>query len=117
MMDRKRLHLEELEHRTLPATTAGVAHIALMYETLLRRDADLQGLTYFSAQLDAGASPLQVAQQIAASTEFKTREVDDAYRRALGREADPIGSAYFIDAMNSDSNIRQVRAAMFGSNE
>ena len=110
------LHISGVEEirfddATLSVQTGGVAQtVGLFYETLLGRDSDIAGLSFWS---DVGASDFglgNVADFILSSDEFVentgTLESNDdflafLYQSALGRESDAEGRAFWLDALDS----------------
>ncbi|MCR9156618.1 MAG: spondin domain-containing protein [Rhodobacteraceae bacterium] len=110
------LHISGIEEirfddATLSVQSGGaVQTVGLFYETLLGRDSDIAGLSFWSA-LGAGDFGLgNVADFILASDEFVTSNgtlagtddfLDFIYQSALGREADAEGRAFWEDALDS----------------
>jgi hypothetical protein len=110
------LHISGIEEirfddETLSVQSGGaVQTVGLFYETLLGRDSDIAGLSFWSA-LGAGDFGLgNVADFILASDEFVTNVgtldgtdafLDFIYQSALGREADAEGRAFWEDALES----------------
>ena len=105
--------IEEIrfDDETLSVQSGGaVQTVGLFYETLLGRDSDIAGLSFWSA-LGAGDFGLgNVADFILASDEFVTNVgtldgtdafLDFIYQSALGREADAEGRAFWEDALES----------------
>ena len=110
------LHISGIEEirfddETLSVQSGGaVQTVGLFYETLLGRDSDIAGLSFWSA-LGAGDFGLgNVADFILASDEFVTNVgtldgtdafLDFIYHSALGRDADAAGRAFWEDALAS----------------
>ena len=110
------LHISGIEEirfddATLSVQSGGaVQTVGLFYETLLGRDSDIAGLSFWSA-LGAGDFGLgNVAEFILASDEFVASNgtlagtddfLDFIYQSALGREADAEGRAFWEDALDS----------------
>src|SRR5262249_17943019 len=65
--------------------------VAKLYHDAFGRDVDPAGLAHWSAMLEAGTTPLQVASAITSSAEYRAKVVRDLYRQFLRREADPSG--------------------------
>lgn len=82
-------------YRSVGGTACGLIDAA--YALLLGRSADTAGQTYWSNQLTAGQSRLEVAEGIASSTENQSQLINDAYFQYLGRAADAPGLAYWLD--------------------
>ena len=83
--------------------------IALLYDTFADRKPDATGLIYWAEQVKSGSmTELQVASNFAASGEFTTATqglnngqlVDLLYQNALGRTADSIGRAFWVDQLD-----------------
>src|SRR5262249_41580871 len=58
--------------------------VSALYRNLLARDADGAGLAAWTALLDRGVPRGIVSTAVAQSGEYRTRVVNDLYRRALG---------------------------------
>jgi hypothetical protein len=72
------------------------AYIKGVYRTLLGRDADPSGLSFWVSQIDDGMSRTAIINSFWNSPENRGREVDDYYEAYLGRQADPQGRAFWI---------------------
>ena len=130
--DGSALHISGVEEirfddQTLLVQTGGVVQtVGLFYETLLGRDSDIVGLSFWTA-LGAGDFGLgNVADFILASDEFATNtgtlESNDAfldflYQSALGREADAEGRTFWQDALESGAVDRGEVALGFATAE
>jgi len=88
---RAELALERLEDRLTPSVAPNAMYVSTLYQGLLGRNADANGLTYWTSQLNAGVSRTQVAQGIAGSNEALGRDVQLFYDTLLNRPADPAG--------------------------
>lgn len=75
------------------------AQVEAIYQAVLGRSADASGLEFWSARLQAGVTPTQVAIAIAREPEGWRNAVADSYLIALGRDADPDGLRYWTEAM------------------
>src|SRR4051794_1921226 len=84
----RRLGVEHLEDRAVPAASLNQTFVAVAYEGLLGRDADAGGLAYWAGKLDAGSGRAEVVGGILGSREFADREVQQLYRTRLDRTAD-----------------------------
>ena len=111
------LQLELLEERALLSTTPTQIYVASLYHQLLQRDTDPAGLAYWSAKLDAGEPSWQVVQEIQASSEYQTLEVQKLYHQLLGRTGEPAGVKSWIRALNEGLTIEQVEGGFLGSPE
>jgi phospholipase/lecithinase/hemolysin len=106
----------ENENNTRPI--AGDADLSEAYRLYgaFDRSPDTAGLDYWAAQLQAGATPLQVAQGFVDSAEFAgiygTLDakdfVDLLYQNVLHRTADTAGEQYWVTQLNSGASQAQV---------
>jgi hypothetical protein len=110
------LHISGIEEirfddETLVVQSGGVVQtVGLLYETLLGRDSDIAGLSFWT-ELGAGDFGLgNVADFILASDEFVANNgsldsngafLDFLYQSALGREADTEGRAFWLDVLDT----------------
>ncbi|UOD51495.1 DUF4214 domain-containing protein [Orrella daihaiensis] len=84
-----------------------IAQIDHLYEEVLGRMPDLEGLTYWVNQMNQGATLQDVAQALAESTEFKQlygtpseeQLVEELYEAILNRSPDAQGLAYWTEAL------------------
>jgi hypothetical protein len=111
------LNLEQLEDRALPSASVGDTFVATLYQGLLGRPAESQGLAFWSGQLNAGASPEQVAGGILGSDEFRSREVQILYQTLLGRTVETGGLGFWFQALKAGASLDQVKAGILGSDE
>jgi hypothetical protein len=111
-----RPQVERLEDRTL-LSTVSQALVAQMYQDLLQRPADAAGLANWSAALDQGASPAQVALNLAQSPEARALQVQTLYQQFLHRGADSAGLEGFTQALAAGQTLEQVAAALVTSPE
>jgi Domain of unknown function (DUF4214) len=92
--------------------------LAQVYQDLLGRTVDPNGLAFFGGQLDGGLlNRTQVVQQIENSLEFHTVEVNAAYQAILHRQADPGGLSNFVQFLNQGGTAAQVQQLLFSSQE
>ncbi len=108
--------IERLEDRTL-LSAASQTLVGQMYQDLLQRSADAPGLAHWSAALDEGASPAQVALALARSPEGRVLQVQSLYQQFLQRGADPAGLADFTQALAAGQPLEQVAAEIVASPE
>jgi hypothetical protein len=110
--------LELLENRLVP--TGGMSlnqnYVAQIYQDLLGRAADQQGIDYWSAQLDRGMTRGACAGQLIHSDEALTHRLDNLYEQYLGRAADDSGKSTFLPLLNS-GKVEQVEASLLSSTE
>jgi hypothetical protein len=91
--------------------------ISQAYHDLLNRAPDPNGLAYWMAQLNAGATQGQIAGAISHSAEYYSTIINPAYQNYLGRPADRQGLAYWISRMQSGLTDEQLEANFVGSAE
>ena len=94
-----------------------IAWIDAIYRLLLGRAADSAGETYWSRQLQGGATRLQAAEGIAGSQENNTQLINDDYFHYLGRDADPGGLAYWLQQFANGKTNEDVIAGFTGADE
>ena len=111
------LALEELENRLTPTVAPNALFVSSLYQGLLGRNVDSTGLTYWTGQLNAGATRTQVAEGIASSNEALNRDVNLFYDAVLNRPADNAGQTYWMNELASGESLDQVKAGILGSDE
>jgi hypothetical protein len=84
---------------------------------LLQRPVDATGLQVFSAALDAGLPPSQVAQGITSSQEYRTDLIAADYQLFLHRTVDLAGLGNFLNLLAGGGTDEQVAVALTGSAE
>ncbi|UOD50391.1 tail fiber protein [Orrella daihaiensis] len=98
----------EFSDVTLIKTTGtDITEIDHLYEEVLGRSPDAEGLTYWVEQMNQGATLQDVAQALAESTEFKQlygtpseeQLVEELYEAILNRAPDTEGLAYWTEAL------------------
>ena len=101
---------ESHEHKADTISTAGDVNNAetyRLYQSAFSTTPDAAGLSYWSSELDHGATPTQVAQGIAGSAEFQQMYgalspsdfVSTLYENTVHRAADPTGLQYWTTAL------------------
>lgn len=88
-----------------------------LYRDLLGRDAEPQGLVFWSAALIAGTSHFMVAQGVIGSPEYHAHELNLIFQRYLGRPIDAPSLTAFSQFLSQGGTIAQAKAAVLGSNE
>jgi uncharacterized protein (TIGR03118 family) len=88
-----------------------------LYQDALGRGVDNAGKAAFTAAMQAGATPGQVAAVIFASDEFKGHDVSNLYQTLLHRGVDSPGMAFFVGALKQGATDADVSAVLVGSNE
>lgn len=96
---------------------AGSGWVQGMYNDLLGRPADPQGLVYWVSQLSAGANPSNVAYGFAASPERESQRIEGDYQALLGRPADSTGLNYWLNAFLHGSTNEDLVGGFVGSSE
>jgi hypothetical protein len=97
------------------ATSAGF--VSALYSDLLGRAPDAAGLSYWEAQLGAGASRSAVAGAILGSSEYLGDFVEAQYVNLLNRAADPGGLSSWVSHLASGGTYEDVICGIVGSNE
>jgi hypothetical protein len=97
--------------------TADSAFVQGLYRNVLGRDADANGLEYWTARLMNGVPTVQVAQAIWESAEHRGHEVDYFYKTLLGRSADAGGYKYWVNVFLHGASEVDVAVAFLGSPE
>jgi hypothetical protein len=106
------------------SSTASTASTALnqlfvtqLYQSLLGRLPEVNGLTYWTNLLNQGTSRSSVAAQIEQSQEYRTDEVQTLYQKMLNRQADPTGLTAFTTLLGNGGTLEQAQALIAGSQE
>ena len=99
-------------------------YVDALYDSALGRTAEAEGLTNWVAQLSAGVSRGDIADQIFGSTEAahhaNTEFVDSLYTNALGRtdtDTDAVGKAGWLAALDHGATQAEVVVGIVGSQE
>jgi hypothetical protein len=95
----------------LPAWVQG------MYRDLLGREADPDGLSYWSGVLAAGVPAFSIALGFAASAERETARIGANYTSYLDRYADPGGISYWLGQFLQGKTNEDLAAGFIGSAE
>jgi hypothetical protein len=128
------VHVEELENRQVPsAVPAAEPFVAVLYQGLLGRPADVAGLAYWGGRLSATGSPTAVAAELLQSPEATTRDLQILYQNFLGRPLSQVGLTYWGGVANetlrafpgqppgqavlSGDGFERVKAGVLGSDE
>jgi hypothetical protein len=75
--------------------------VRTLYDQVLQRTPDAAGLAGWVGFLQAGGTPLQVAQGVWDSAEHRGMQVDQFYAAYLQRPADAVGRAFWVNALLS----------------
>jgi ELWxxDGT repeat protein len=93
-------------------------YVAAVYEDVLGRAPDPNGLTYWAKLLDQGAAVASVAEEIAHSAEYYGNFViAPAYLSLLGRAADTDGTQFWVKQMQGGLTDQQLEAGFAASDE
>jgi cyclophilin family peptidyl-prolyl cis-trans isomerase len=93
-------------------------YVTQLYQDLLGRAPDPQGLNAFSTALNQNTlSRMQVAQAILTSDEGRTHEIEDLYQTYLNRPADSVGLNLSLSFLKMGGTLQDVRAEIMGSPE
>jgi hypothetical protein len=109
--------VESLEDRLVLAGGSNVAYVAQLYQDLLQRNADPQGLTYWAGQLDAGQPRSQVVAAFESSPEYLNNWINRQFQSFLIRPADPTGLAAFRQQLDNGASTRNVLMQILTSDE
>jgi autotransporter-associated beta strand protein len=88
-----------------------------VYRDLLGRDADPQGLLFWSAALFTGTTPFTMAGNIENSPEYRAVETQTIFQKYLGRAADAGSVSAFEQYFSHGGTLAGAKAAVLGSNE
>jgi uncharacterized delta-60 repeat protein len=102
-------------------TAGGTPHeqyVAAVYEDVLGRTPDPNGLAFWAKLLDQGAAVSSVAEDIAHSAEYYADFViAPAYLSLLGRAADANGTQFWVNQMQGGLTDQQLEAGFVASDE
>ncbi|MEN5108371.1 DUF4214 domain-containing protein [Pseudomonas sp. TWI672] len=111
---------DQVETVALVQNEAEAAALRL-YQGLLGRDADLEGVKSFVNAVNEGTSLTDIANAFLNSTEFagavNTANIGDLYQTLLGRDADETGSEAFQALLANGGSLADVAAAIAVSEE
>jgi hypothetical protein len=111
------LGVERLEEREVPTVATNQAFVATLYQGFLGRAPTLADLSFWTPQLNSGATFTQVASGILGSAEYRAHEVTWLYQSLLGRAPDLAGLDFFVGALINGATLDQVRATILASDE
>ena len=87
-----------------PNTSADDAFVKGIYRTVLGRDADPAGLSFWVGTLNVGTARSSIVTAFWNSPENRGREVDAYYQSYLGRPAEPQGRAFWIGQLQTGAD-------------
>ncbi|MFC3687192.1 polysaccharide deacetylase family protein [Aquipuribacter hungaricus] len=95
------------------------AHVAALYAHLLGRAPDAGGLqSWTELVLRDGGDPTAMTAGITTSTEYRHREINDAYRFAFGRDVDQVGLVgWRTEAERGRVRLEDLPVDLLGSHE
>jgi hypothetical protein len=93
------------------------AFITKVYQDMLHRRVDPQGLASWDGQLNQGMTRAQAAQAIMMSPEGLASQVTDLYIKTLHRLPDASGLNTYTTMLAQGGNLTEVEAALIGSQE
>jgi hypothetical protein len=97
---------------------ANADYVEGIYRAVLNRDADPDGLSSWTGQLnDGSATRLKVVQGIRNSPEHFGQEIDAFYQTLLGRAADPLGRAAWVQQLENGVREEQIAFDFLNSPE
>ncbi len=91
--------------------------LSAVYADLLGRDAEADGISYWSGRLGADLSKGDLALQFATTDEWLGVVVDDLYYSILGRGPDPDGRSYWVSQLRAGKPTAEVVSSFFSSPE
>lgn len=92
-------------------------YVVQVYDDLLLRYPDWEGLSTWLRLLVEGAPYRSVANAITASDEYRSRLVRATYQRYLGRDAESAGLAFWLGQMRNGRQIEEIQAGFIASDE
>ena len=91
--------------------------VTALYDDVLARDPDANGLTYWESQLSSGMSRTAVAASFLFSTEYRTDLVNGYYETFLRRVSDSDGLNYWVARLAAGASDESVISNFLGSAE
>ena len=95
----------------------GAGWVTGMYEDLLGRAPDPNGLAFWVGQVQAGISPVSIALGFAASPEREGNILGADYEIYLGRAIDPASESFYLQQFANGVQNEDIVAALVGSAE
>ena len=96
---------------------SGAGWVTGMYEDLLGRAPDANGLAFWTGQVQAGISPVSIALGFAASPEREGNILTADYEIYLGRAIDPGSKSFYLQQFANGVQNEDIVAALVGSAE
>src|SRR5262249_4737832 len=88
-----------------------------LYQAILNRPPDADGLTYWASELEAGLATSAVAQALWNSPEHRLQQVNRYYADFLHRTPAADEQAFWVDALRNGESEEDVQAAFLNSAE
>jgi hypothetical protein len=107
-------HSEEYQKRVQKHTSNPQAAVNLLFRSLLNREPDPSGNTYYQERLKRGDGVVEITEQIQTSEEYRTKAIQQLYQELLRRAADPSGLA---DKLGSGLSIPEIASKIRRSEE
>jgi lysophospholipase L1-like esterase len=122
---RRSVHIEPLESRQVPSalplvadpTTTNATYVEAVYQDVLGRQADPDGLQWGTTVVDSGQLRAGFVGTLVLSNEANTQFIRSVYQQYLGREADSGGIAFWLGQMQAGVNNQAIEAAFMASDE
>jgi hypothetical protein len=99
------------------SASAAQVYVEKLYELLLNRTADSQGLNLFAPFIVVNGDNASVVQSIENTPEYHDDQIALFYKKFLARTADSAGVTYFTSILNSGGTLTEVQALILGSAE
>jgi hypothetical protein len=87
-----------------PNGSAVESYVKGVYRTLLGRDSDPDGLSFWMDKINSGTPRTAIIESFWNSPENRGREVDAYYQAYLGRNADPQGHDFWVNKLQTGSD-------------
>jgi hypothetical protein len=111
----------ELSFLTSPeyvaAAQAGSGLVTSLYDDILGRDPDTDGLNYWTHRLSIGTPPAQLASMLLFSDESMRNRVTAVYLQILWRDPDPHGLDYWTSLLQHGVRDEELVMLLAGSQE
>lgn len=88
-----------------------------LYQELLSRPSDPDGLAFWTSLLARGIARTQIVAGITSSVEYDTAVVQQAYQHFLQRGADQAGLTFWVTSLQTGMKIEEMQAGILGSAE
>ena len=100
-----------------PRTSPNERYVQHLYQDLLERGGEVQGVDYWVSQLDGGANRANIVFGFQRSPEFWNVTIANVYKTTLSRMPDASGYATFRQLLASGGSARQIEVAVQSSPE